>query len=318
MQHQPQHQPQHPPPVAVVICMFTALRLPQVVAAVESVFGQTLRPTEVVVVVDGPEPLADQVRQALGPPREDLHVLCLGSNRGVAVARTRGVQHVGAELVAFLDDDAEAEPTWLEQLVVPMADPRVIGVSGRSVPMFGAPRPGWLPDEFLWTVGCSYRGMPRQVEQVRNFYGGCAVVRREMFIAVGGFESGAGHFGRFVGGAEEADFCLRAAQKTGGVFMFNPAAVIRHHVPQPRLTVRYFARRCYSEGVMKSQMASRLDPGSLDPERAFARAMPRAVVRTLLTAGERGRAAGILLGVVAVLAGLAAGRLGSDPAGEAP
>lgn len=304
--------------VAVVICMFTAERLQQVAAAVDSIGEQTLRPTEVVVVVDGTEELAEQVRDTLGMPRGGVGVLCLGSNQGVAVARTRGVQQVDADLVAFLDDDAEADPRWLEQLSTPMLDERVIGVSGRSVPIFGGPRPPWLPDEFLWTVGCSYRGMPTGIERVRNFYGGCAVVRRDMFLAVGGFEAGAGHFGRFVGGAEEADFCLRASQKTGGVFMFNPGAVIRHHVPPARLTFGYFARRCYSEGIMKSQMASRLDPGSLDPERAFARAMPRAVIRTALTRGERARAFGILTGVVTVLAGLAVGRMGGEPSDVAP
>jgi len=306
------------PTVAVVICMFSAVRLPQVAAALDSIKRQTLQPQEVLVVVDGTEALAQQVRATLGLPDDGVGVLCLGSNQGVSVARTRGVQEVQSDLVAFLDDDAEADPGWLEQLCAPMADELVIGVSGRSLPIFGGPRPGWLPDEFLWTVGCSYRGMPTGIEQVRNFYGGCAVVRRDIFLSVGGFLAGTGHVGRFVGGGEDADFCLRATQATGGVFMFNPSAFIRHHVPPPRLTWGYFARRCYSEGVMKSQIASRLDRGSLDPERSFARAMPRAVVRSLLTRGQRARAVGILAGVLAVLAGLAAGRFGGKSADAAP
>lgn len=306
------HEPPHRHTVSVVICMFTAERMPQIAAAIESVRRQTLRPREVVLVVDGTDSLAEEVRAALGALGEGLTFVCLGANLGVGVARTRGVEAATGDLVAFLDDDAEADPTWLEELAAPTADPRVIGVSGRSLPLFDGRRPGWLPDEFLWTVGCSYRGMPTSITEVRNFFGGCALVRRETFLAVGGFTA-PGHLATFTGGGEEADFCLRATAHTGGVFVFNPAAVIHHHVPSGRLTWRYFAKRCYSEGVMKALMAARLDRTSLNPERAFARAMPRAVVRALFTDGERGRAAGILVGVLAVLTGLAKGRLDRNP-----
>jgi hypothetical protein len=189
-----------------------------------------------------------------------------------------------------------------------MAESRILGVSGRSDPIFDAPRPAWLPDEFLWTVGCSYRGMPTATAEVRNFFGGCAVVRRDVFLDLGGFGGGGGHRGERVGGSEEAEFCLRATQRTGGSFMFRPGAVIRHHVPPARLTMSYYARRCYGEGLVKSAMAARLDRTSLNPERAFAWAMPRAVLRTLLTRGERARALGIVLGVVSVLMGLGVGR----------
>ena len=308
----------HPSPaVSVVICMFTLARSDQLLAAVRSAFQQTLPPHEVVVVVDGTEEIACEVRAAL-PPRDRLKVLCLGSNQGVAVARTRGVEHAEGELVAFLDDDAEAEAGWLRQLVEPMAESRILGASGRSDPVFDAPRPAWLPDEFMWTVGCSYRGMPTAPAEVRNFFGGCAVVRRDVFLALGGFGGGGGHRGERVGGSEEAEFCLRATQRTGGTFMFLPSAAIRHHVPPARLTMSYYARRCYGEGLVKSAMAARLDRTSLNPERAFALAMPKAVLRTLLTSGERSRAFGIVLGVVSVLMGLGVGRfrgLEADRAG---
>ncbi len=36
-----------------------------------------------------------------------------------------GLQRAGCDIVAFLDDDCEPEPTWLSNLVKPFADPGV-------------------------------------------------------------------------------------------------------------------------------------------------------------------------------------------------
>lgn len=292
--------------IGVLVCTHQAERLDQLLSAVASVRGQTRPPDELLVVVDGDEALADVVRTAL----PDDKVLCLGRNQGVSVARTRGAEALGTDLVVFLDDDAVAEPDWLAVLLRPMADPQVLGSSGRSLADFAGPRPGWLADEFLWVVGCSYRGMPTEPARVRNFFGGCALVRRAVFLEVGGFDATVGHHGNEVGGGEEADFCLRATAATGGVFAFEPEARIHHRVPIDRLTWGYFAARCYGEGRMKARMARQQEAsGALGPETAFARRMPAAVLTALLRGRPR-RAAGLVLGCVAVLAGLLRGARG--------
>lgn len=291
--------------VGVVVCTHDLSRLARLVAAVRSVEAQTRPPEELLVVVDGDEFLALHVQAAL-PGRR---VECLGENRGVSVARTTGARQLDTDLVVFLDDDAVADPGWLAGLLLPLHEHDVLGVSGRSLPVFEGRRPAWLPDEFLWALGCSYRGMPTVATRVRNFYGGCAVVRRSVFLEVGGYDPAAGHHGDRPGGGEEADFCLRASAVTGGVFAFQPGAVIHHHVPRSRLTLRYLTRRCFSEGVAKARMARRLPPGALDAERSFARALPAAVGRALLHPSRAPQAVGLVTASAAVLLGLLVGRL---------
>lgn len=293
------------PSLGVLVCTHAEERLDQLVSALHSIARQTRRADEVLVVVDGTEELAERVRAAV----PDVKVLGLGRNHGVSVARTRGAAALGTDLVVFLDDDAEAEPGWLERLLEPLADPTVLGSSGRSVARFLGRRPRWLADEFLWVVGCSYRGMPTERARVRNFFGGCALVRRETFLEVGGFDPEVGHHGTVVGGGEEADFCLRAAAATGGTFAFEPAAVIHHRVPTARLTWGYYLTRCYGEGRMKARMARRQAAGALGPETAFARRMPLAVL-TALGTGHPSRALGLVAGCAAVAAGLVRGSRG--------
>lgn len=312
------------PTVGVVVCTYTAERLPMLRAAVASVHAQEHHVDQLVVVVDGDEALGSIVRDAL--PGEQ--VVVLGRNRGVSVARNTGAAQLETDLVFFLDDDATAHPRWVAALAPYLTRPDVLGASARSVGDFDGRPPAWLPDEYLWTVGVAYRGLPEVAAPVRNFYGGCAGMRRDTFLEVGGFADGIGHGDGRVGGGEEAEFCLRVrAARPDGDFWFVPEARIDHRVPAPRATWAYLVRRSFDEGVMKGDIARALGEGpaggeALGPEREFARRLPQAALGYLRTPGRRSAALGTVVASLAVVAGLVRSRLSRRPvvvvrAGEA-
>jgi glycosyltransferase involved in cell wall biosynthesis len=56
------------------------------------------------------------------------------STLGLSRARNRGIAECAAEIVAFLDDDAEPQPDWLAFLLEPFKDLRVAAVTGETVP----------------------------------------------------------------------------------------------------------------------------------------------------------------------------------------
>jgi cellulose synthase/poly-beta-1,6-N-acetylglucosamine synthase-like glycosyltransferase len=277
------------PTVSVIIPAYSLDRWESLREAVASVQAQTVKVLETVVSVDhNPELLAKVSREF-----PEITVVTNTGKRGASGNRNTGVAASRGKVLAFLDDDAVADPNWLEVLLRPLADPSVVGVGGRLEPMWQTSRPRWFPFEFDWTVGCSYLGMPKSTATVRNVWSNNMAIRRDVFDAIGGFRDGFGKIDSH-NHPEDTDLCLRAAvYNGGGVWIYEPKAVARHQVPADRATLAYFFKRCYNEGQGKAALASLNGvTASTSIERRYARrVLPRGFIRGLLEM-IRGEASG--------------------------
>src|SRR5580658_1461470 len=81
--------------------------------AMRSALRQTWPNLEVIVVVDGPDPLTEADLQTFADPR--LRVIFLDERRGGSDARNSGVRAACGEWIAFLDDDDEWLPDKIAQ-----------------------------------------------------------------------------------------------------------------------------------------------------------------------------------------------------------
>jgi glycosyltransferase involved in cell wall biosynthesis len=305
------------PGFSVIICAYTEDRWRDLSKAILSVDAQTLPALETIVVADHNDKLRDRVAVAF----PQVRVVTNQGRRGLSDARNSGVRVATGTVIAFLDDDAAAEPDWLARMAEVYADPDVIGVGGSADPVWsGARRPGWLPDEFDWVIGCSYRGQPTERAAVRNFLGCNMSFRRQAFALVGGFDPSVGRVGTRPVGCEETEFCIRLARRVPwGRLVYEPAARVRHRVPESRQTWRYFRTRCYSEGLSKAIVSGLAgSDAALATERRYAFVtLPRGVARNIAVAVTRrdlagpARAAAILAGLGITAAGYAMGRLAS-------
>ena len=271
--------------ISVIICTYTEARWHDLVAAVESLCCQSKAPCEIIVVVDHNQRLLERVRAELPA------VVAVENSefQGLSGARNSGIAIAHGTLIAFLDDDATAEPDWLARFHQCFEDSRVLGVGGTVEPMWLSKRPAWFPKEFYWVVGCSYQDLPETPIVVRNPFGGCACYRREVFDVVGGFRSEIGRIGTLPLGCEETELCIRAnqywPQKT---FLYEPQARIHHHIPLSRARWHYFRTRCFAEGLSKATVAQFVgSKDGLATERTY-------IVRTLLRGIVRGIMDGIL------------------------
>ena len=234
---------------SVIICAYTENRWDDLIAAVGSVQQQTLPPREIIVVIDHNPGLLKRVQEQVPGvvvvENTQAHGLSGARNSGIAVAQSR--------IVAFLDDDAMAVPDWLMSLGEAFTDPQVLGTGGPVTPLWLERVPAWLPEEFYWVVGCTYRGMPNTLQTIRNPIGANMSFRREVFEVVGGFRHEIGRVGIRPLGCEETELCIRARQEwPERSFLYQPRASVFHRVPGNRTSWRYFCSRCYSEGISKA------------------------------------------------------------------
>jgi glucosyl-dolichyl phosphate glucuronosyltransferase len=270
----------NPLSISVIVCAYTEDRWNQMLAAIGSLQSQTLRPTEIILVIDHNASLAARSRAAI----DQVVIVENRENRGLSGARNTGIPLAKGEIIAFMDEDAIAAPDWLAQLAKNYADRQVVGVGGAIVPQWEAGRPTWFPEEFDWVVGCTYRGMPQTLSPVRNLIGCNMSFRREVFDVVGSFRNGIGRVGTRPVGCEETELCIRVRQHwPQKQMLYEPAAVVNHRVPKNRATWLYFRSRCYAEGLSKALVAHFVGAGDgLSSERSYTfRTLPGGVVRGL-------------------------------------
>ncbi len=300
--------------ISVVICAYTEARWQELMEAVASVKRQSLAPREIIVVIDHNPALFERVVRSV----EGVVVIENKQARGLSGARNSGIAAAQCEVIAFMDEDAIAEPDWLALLSQGFSDPRVLGIGGASLPVWSKSKPGWLPEEFYWVVGCSYKGIAQSTSLVRNLIGCNMAFRRIVFDEIGGFRIGIGRIGTKPVGCEETELCIRAGQHwKNSYFLFEPSAVVYHRVSEGRAHFRYFLARCYAEGISKALVARFVGEGDgLASERQYTfQTLPEGVIRGI---GETffkrdlsgmARSSAIIAGLAVTTVGYLRGRL---------
>jgi GT2 family glycosyltransferase len=98
---------------AVTVVVPTRGRAAYLEVTLDSLLRQRTRtPHEVLVVDDG----ATDATRAVAEARANVRYVGHGDARGLNAARNTGIREGRAPLVAFVDDDVEAPPGWLEAL----------------------------------------------------------------------------------------------------------------------------------------------------------------------------------------------------------
>ncbi len=99
--------------------------------SLDSVFNQTLKPSEIILVEDGPlTPVLDAIVEEYKSLHPEIKVVALPENGGLGKALNEGLKHCSYELVARMDTDDMSYPDRFEKQVgIFMKYPQVEAVS---------------------------------------------------------------------------------------------------------------------------------------------------------------------------------------------
>jgi GT2 family glycosyltransferase len=298
---------------AIVICCYSDKRWDILNKAIRSAMHQIPAADEVIVVVDHNPGLARRLRnQAFEIP---VRIVESTHPPGLSGARNTGISVSSSEIILFLDDDAIADQDLLATLVRQMAHPSVMGAVSTIRPLWETERPSWFPDEFLWTLGCTYLGL--HPGPVRNLIGASMCIRRSVFDHAGGFDAGLGRTAKALpSGCEETELCIRAKKVLPHArFVYDPSSGSDHAIPASRATWRYFLYRCWAEGLSKASLSFMAGTGkALTSEKTYmVKTLPRGVMQGFadVLSGPPGgllRVVALASGLTATAAGFAFGR----------
>lgn len=256
----------------VAVC--TRDRAAHLRAALESLQTQTLpgEAFEVLVVDNGSRDGTAAVIRGFGDRVRGLHEPVAGLSR----ARNLALAQARAPLIAYLDDDAVAEPGWLAALVSRFAaHPETGAVGGRTLPAFETAPPAWLhPDLLLCLSVVDWGEAAFELRPPRFMVGANMAFRTALARAQEGFRTDLGRVGRNLLSGEEQELIDRI-QAAGHPSWYEPAAVVHHHIPTTRLTRRWLLSRARGQGASD---ALRGTPATLGGLRGAVRTLAAALV----------------------------------------
>src|SRR5205823_2313321 len=161
-------------------------------------------------------------------------------------------EEAGADALAFVDDDAVADPAWFSALRRRWdeAPPDVACIGGPIRPRYDAPPPPWFSPGIAHVLTLLDRGPAvRDLDPDREaVYGANISFRVEPLRAAGGFDPALGHAGGRVFFGEE-DEAQRALVRLGYRVRYVPDAGVTHVIPPDRLTRSSFLRRRFAFGA---------------------------------------------------------------------
>lgn len=231
--------------ISVVICTYN--RAAYIKDAMDSLYGQTLphEHFEVIVVNNNSTDGTQQVCESFIATHSDAQFYYFNEPRqGASFARNTGAAAARSPLLCFMDDDAVADPDYLERIVTFFeTHPDAGGLGGRIIPKYIPSEPVWMSHYVSSLVGhFHYSDEVSEFAPTKYPLESNMIIRKKDFDAINGFNAALpGVVGTLRIGGEGKDFFLRLKQ-LGRTVYYDPAIRVQHVVETAKLTREYMYR----------------------------------------------------------------------------
>jgi len=183
-------------------------------------------------------------------------------NRGFCGANNQGIAVARGEFIALLNNDAEAEPAWLEQMLAVFSRSPTVGMAASKILVWEDPKQIDKVGHLIWLDGQNRgrgsgeidMGQYDAEEEVLWPDGAACMYRKAMLDQIGGFDEDLFAYG------DDAELGLRA-RIAGWTCIYAPKAVVRHHRGTTLGLLSFKRLRLIERN--RVLLAAKLFPGSL-------------------------------------------------------
>ncbi|MFC2140245.1 glycosyltransferase [Candidatus Auribacterota bacterium] len=238
--------------ISVVVCTYNRANLLKI--CLDSLINQTFRKDfyEIIVVDNNStDHTATMVKEMQKKYLAEFIRFMKEAKQGLSYARNAGYQVARGELISYIDDDAQADRDWLNQIVNAFETIRPIpaAVGGVILPYYLDKKPDWFLDKLETITWGDHSKFLDHRWASYGFSGSNMTFPGELLKRYNGFLEHLGMKGStsLVMG-EESDLFFRI-YRDQPYFWFDPEIKVEHWVPLWRMGIIYRLKRSFSSGV---------------------------------------------------------------------
>jgi len=174
----------------------------------------------------------------------------LETKQGLSHARNRGIKEAKSDILIFIDDDAIASNTHIEEVSHFFnQNQNIVAGGGKILPKLESKKPIWM-SKFLMPImsvidlGNNIKKFPSGKFPI----GANMFFRKKIFDRIGLFNTKLGRTGTNMLGGEEKDI-FNKIKDSGGLIYYLPKPWIYHIIPDERLTTRFVKKQALGVGA---------------------------------------------------------------------
>ena len=255
------------PYVSVSISEYDPSEIDRLKNCIKSILEQDYSQFEVILISESEE-VSEEIRNNYSEDSNVSVVDLENEEGGLSAARNTAIQYASGDVIAYIDSDARAKDGWLKNIGETYRDKNVLAVGGHSTPNWKSKRPAYLPDEFLWMVGSTYKGHPEHGSIMRNGIGCNMTFNRTVLEQIKFSENLGKNHGYNLQG-EEPELGVKMQEQFNTGVYYNSDADISHDVDKVQTRVKWLSKRAYLQGVSKSIIEHKSESSSLNTDKSF-------------------------------------------------
>jgi glycosyltransferase involved in cell wall biosynthesis len=239
--------------ISVIVCTYN--RSDYILKALNSLAQQTLPASqyEIIIVNNNSTDHTDALCQTfLQEHGQQNCFYFIETQQGLSYARNRGIVESSGDILVFMDDDAQADENYLQEICHFFeSNPDAEACGGRIYPDFESKRPDWMSRFLLPLTSTIDMGNKIKLFKGSKYpVGANMAFKKKVFQQYGMFNPDLGRKGNNLDGSEEKDIFLKIKKDKKEIY-YLPFATVKHQVPDKRLTFDFIKRQAF--GIGKSE-----------------------------------------------------------------
>ncbi|HBF87857.1 MAG TPA: hypothetical protein DDX39_04365 [Bacteroidales bacterium] len=232
--------------LSIIICSYNRDKyLPE---ALESLTKQTLDNSKVeyIVINNNSTDKTEEISLNFGKNNPELNFkYAIESNQGLSYARNKGIEIASGKIIAFIDDDAIAEPDYAENLLQAFQNnPKFDSLGGKVLPIyFAGKEPKWMSKYLEGFVSKVDYGDTTTAFVSTKYPVGCNMAfRKEVFEELGGFNVD-------LGIRNDDKYMFLKLRRNGKTILYAADVIVHHYMDAFRVEDWYIKKQSFQVGA---------------------------------------------------------------------